>query len=61
MEQRLIEAENHLQQQRELAEDPAIASNGPQLLEAHSKLTEAQDVVDRLYARWHELELKQQS
>jgi len=61
MEQRLIEAENHLQQQRELAEDPAIASNGPKLLEAHSKLTEAQDVVDRLYARWHELELKQQS
>jgi ATP-binding cassette subfamily F protein uup len=61
MEQRLIEAENQLQHRREVAEDPAIASNGPKLLEAHSKLAEAQEVVDRLYARWHELELKQQS
>jgi ATP-binding cassette subfamily F protein uup len=61
MEQRLIEAENQLQLQREMAEDPAIASNGPKLLEAHSKLLEVQEVVDRLYARWHELELKQQS
>jgi hypothetical protein len=61
MEQRLIEAENQLQHRREVAEDPAIASNGPKLLEAHSKLAEAQEVVDQLYARWHELELKQQS
>jgi len=46
---------------REKAEDPAIASDGPKLIEAHSKLAEAQEAVDRLYARWHELELKQQS
>jgi hypothetical protein len=39
-------------------EDPAIASDGPRLLAAHTEMEAAQNSVDELYARWSELEKK---
>jgi hypothetical protein len=39
-------------------EDPAIASDGPVLLNAHAEMEAAQEVVDALYRRWSELEEK---
>jgi ATP-binding cassette subfamily F protein uup len=58
MEQRVTAAEELLQSRREQLEDPAIASDSPSLLHAHKELEEAQDAVDKLYARWAELEQK---
>jgi ABC transport system ATP-binding/permease protein len=47
-----------LQEKREQLEDPAIASDGPRLLAANAEMEDAQDSVDKLYARWSELEKK---
>jgi ATP-binding cassette subfamily F protein uup len=58
IEQRVADAELVLQAKREQLEDPAIASDGPRLLAAHSELEEAQNKVDELYGRWSELEKK---
>lgn len=58
IERRVAEAEEVLQAKREQLEDPAIASDGPRLLTAHLEMETAQDAVDKLYARWHELEQK---
>jgi ATP-binding cassette subfamily F protein uup len=59
IEQRISEAEQALQKKRAALEDPAIVSDAPRLLSASAELAEAQATVDRLYARWHELEQKQ--
>src|SRR5215467_10502998 len=59
IEQRITEAEDHLQTRRAALEDPAIASDGPRLLAASADVEEAQKIVDALYARWSELEQKQ--
>jgi ABC transport system ATP-binding/permease protein len=58
IEQRVAEAELVLQEKRVQVEDPGIASDGPRLVTAHAEMEEAQDKVDRLYARWAELEKK---
>lgn len=58
MEQRVTEAEEVLQAKREQLEDPKIASDATGLLRAQSELESAQDEVDKLYARWAELEQK---
>ncbi len=58
IEQRVAEAEHLLQAKRVQLEDPAIASDGPRLLAAHAEMEEAQNSVDKLYARWSELEKK---
>jgi ATP-binding cassette subfamily F protein uup len=58
IEQRVAEAEQLLQAKRVQLEDPAIASDGPHLLAAHAEMEEAQNSVDKLYARWSELEKK---
>jgi ATP-binding cassette subfamily F protein uup len=58
IEQRVAEAEHLLQAKRVQLEDPAIASDGPHLLAAHAEMEEAQNSVDKLYARWSELEKK---
>ena len=58
IEQRVAEAEEVLQAKRLQLQDPAIASDGPRLLTAHDEMETAQDAVDKLYARWHELEQK---
>jgi ATP-binding cassette subfamily F protein uup len=59
IEQRVAAAEHELDAKRVAAEDPAIASDSPRLLAAHTELERAQQAVDDLYARWAELEKKQ--
>ncbi len=58
LEQRIAEAEDQLKASRAAFEDPAIASDGGRLIAAQTKLHIAQQLVDQLYARWHELETK---
>ena len=58
IERRIAEAEELLRTKRAQLEDPAIASDGPRLVSAHSELEAAQIQVDALYARWAELEGK---
>jgi ABC transport system ATP-binding/permease protein len=59
IEQRIAEAEQVLREKRAAFVDPAIASDGPRLLNAQAEMEEAQRTVDTLYARWAELEEKQ--
>jgi ATP-binding cassette subfamily F protein uup len=61
IEQRVADAEQVMEAKRAAAEDPAIASDGAQLMKAHAELEQAQDEVNELYARWAELEKKQQA
>ncbi len=56
MEAAILAAEQTLEQKRRAAEDPAIASDPAALTERYSELATAQTEVDRLYARWAELE-----
>jgi ABC transport system ATP-binding/permease protein len=58
MEQTLLEAEERLSKAKAEAEDPAIASDALALQERYAALAAAQADVDRLYARWAELEAK---
>jgi len=60
IEQRIATAEQLVQVKRSLLEDPAIASDGPRLLTAHAEMETAQRDLDALYARWSELEEKQE-
>jgi len=59
MEQAILEAERAVERCRRAAEDPAIASNPAALEERYGALEAARAEVDRLYARWAELESKQ--
>jgi ABC transport system ATP-binding/permease protein len=59
IEQRVAEAEEILKARRAALEDPSIASDGPRLLAASAELEAAQQAIDALYARWHELDEKQ--
>ncbi len=61
IEERVAAAEQVLEAKRTHAEDPAIASDSARLMSAHSELEEAQQEVDELYARWADLEKKQQA
>ena len=58
IEQRITEAEQTLQSRRAALEDPAIASDGPKLIAAQAEVVAAQSDLDRLYARWAELQDK---
>ena len=58
IERRIAEAEELLRTKRAQLEDPAIASDGPRLLSAHTEMEAAQKQVDALYTRWAELESK---
>jgi ATP-binding cassette subfamily F protein uup len=58
MEQNVLAAEERLEQARRDAEDPAIASDAAALERRHATWVGAQAEVDRLYARWAELEEK---
>ncbi len=58
LEQRISEAEEQLKAARAASEDPAIASDAARLLATQAELERAQQVVDRLYRRWEELESK---
>jgi len=59
MEQRIAEAEQELRNCQAALRDPAITSDGLRLHNASLRLDEAQKTVDKLYARWAELEHKQ--
>ncbi len=58
MEDRLLAAEARLEAARESAHDPAVAADAAELQKRFAELSEAQAEVDRLYARWAELEEK---
>ena len=58
IEQRLADAEMVVHAKRAQLEDPAIASDGPRLLAAQAELEAAQKNLEKLYARWAELEEK---
>jgi len=60
IEGRIAEAEETLQNKRDALQDPSIASDGPRLLALTAEIEETQRLVDELYARWSELEAKQQ-
>ena len=59
IEERIAAAEETLAAKRAALNDPAIASDAPRLLAVSAELEEAQKAVDLLYARWAELEEKQ--
>lgn len=61
IEQRVTEAEQRLKNKRAALEDPAIASDGPRLIAAHTEMEAAQKDLDTLYARWAELQEKADS
>jgi len=58
MEAAILEAEHAVEACRRAAEDPAIASDGKALQERYVALDAARAHVDRLYARWAELEAR---
>jgi ABC transport system ATP-binding/permease protein len=59
MEDAIVEAEEAVKACRRAAEDPAIAADAAALQERYAALDAARAEVDRLYARWAELEDKQ--
>jgi ATP-binding cassette subfamily F protein uup len=58
MEDAILGAEGAVERCRLAAEDPAIASDPATLQERYAALDAARAEVDRLYARWAELEAK---
>jgi len=61
IEQRITDAEQRLQNKRTALEDPAIASDGPKLVAAQGEMESAQNDLDKLFARWAELQEKAES
>jgi ATP-binding cassette subfamily F protein uup len=58
MEQTILAAEERLTRAQREAEDPSIASDPDALQQRYAELSAAQAEVNRLYARWAELEAK---
>ena len=58
IEERIAEADAQLEAKRLALEDPAVTGDPQLLKEACVAMEEAQDALDRLYARWAELEKK---
>jgi len=61
IEAAIEEAELDLNAKLATLHDPAIVSDAPRLQSAMAEVEQAQKVVDRLYARWSELEEKKTS
>jgi ATP-binding cassette subfamily F protein uup len=59
MEAAVLAAESKLDEARRRAEDPAIATDAGLLQERHAEVAALGAEVDRLYARWAELDAKQ--
>jgi ATP-binding cassette subfamily F protein uup len=55
LEARIVEAENAVVALEQESALPEVASDAARAIELHTKLTEARDDVDALYARWAEL------
>jgi ATP-binding cassette subfamily F protein uup len=60
IEDSLVQAESELSATRAELADPELASDGQRLLETCKRMEEAQDKVERLYARWAELAEKKE-
>ena len=58
IEQRIVEAEQELQEKQAALEDPDVTGDANILRDACLQVDEAQKNVDRLYSRWAELEAK---
>ena len=58
IEERIAEGDKILEARRAALEDPAVTSDPPRLQATCIELDEAQKSLDRLYARWSELEKK---
>jgi len=58
IEQRIVEAEQELQEKQAALEDPEVTGDANILRDACLQVEEAQKNVDRLYSRWAELEAK---
>ncbi|MEP7355092.1 MAG: ABC-F family ATP-binding cassette domain-containing protein [Acidobacteriota bacterium] len=58
IENQVGDAEMMLDSKRQALEDPEVTKDGRLVAQAVLELEQAQDVVDRLYARWAELEGK---
>ncbi len=59
IEQAILDAEGAVESRQREVEDPAIASDPVALQQRYAALETARAEVDRLYARWAELETKQ--
>lgn len=60
IEEKILEAEGRLEECSSEVEKPELASDAAAMQAAYQKLQEAQENIDKLYARWTELEEKQQ-
>ena len=60
MEARILEAEQLVEAIRAEMHSPEVVSDGPRLQACYAKLQPAEESVHALYARWAELEAKQQ-
>ncbi|MFN3321979.1 MAG: ABC-F family ATP-binding cassette domain-containing protein [Bryobacteraceae bacterium] len=58
MEAKILEAEEALEARKAAIHVPDVVTDPARLQDAYRQLEEAQDLVDRLYARWAELEAK---
>ena len=58
IEENVARAEEVLESKRRQLEMPDVVSNPARLIQAANEIEVAQDDVDRLYARWAELEAK---
>ncbi|MCA9524391.1 MAG: ABC-F family ATP-binding cassette domain-containing protein [Myxococcales bacterium] len=59
MEETILAAEDELESARSAVADPAVASDADELSRRYAALQKAEGAVERLYARWAELEAKQ--
>ena len=59
IEVKIATAEQELRAKRSALEDPLILSDAPRLQSICAELEEIENNVDKLYARWAELEQKQ--
>jgi ATP-binding cassette subfamily F protein uup len=60
MEGRILEAEGQVEAIRAEMQSPEVVSDGPRLQDCYARLQPAEEAVHTLYARWAELEAKQQ-
>ncbi len=58
MEASVLAAERRLETAKKRVEDPSVAADANALQQRYAELSAAQAEVDRLYARWAELEAK---
>jgi ATP-binding cassette subfamily F protein uup len=58
IEERIAAADQNLEARRAALEDPVVTGDPPRLKAACIEMDEAQNALDRLYARWAELEKK---